>query len=198
MKIYDASADQEGKGDAGEIVARIKKSGNSVRLHKDVSYIVSYRGNEGFESGHKDIDLSSKNSSVTINPYYSDKRLAALLEEELNDIHAALAKKYPRVNLYEIQKGKLYHFGDWYGTTLRYIGNDLLNSDSLRVVLHKNNGVWRVSSNPPNVSLDKFTYPNIPHDVLSSVNNEIKTPPLYEPESAPSQNNSSYIAPEWR
>jgi hypothetical protein len=183
VQVFDAAADQEGKGGSHTPVTTLKKTGETIRLNKEGSYIVSYKGDEEYMSGHQAIDMARKNGVVNINPYYSESKLVTLLKEETDAIYDSLVKKYPRLILYEIQPGKLYHFGQWYGTTLKYVGDDVANSDTLRVVLHKKDKEWRVVTDPPSISLDKFTYSSIPYDVLSDVN--VQYTPMLEKFTTP-------------
>jgi hypothetical protein len=168
VAIYDISESQD-RGDR-EFIASITSSGQTIKLREDRGYAINYKGNDGYESGSIPFD-ASKSRKISIDPYYSENRLRTMLGDEVASLHQTIQNNYSNINLYQIQPGKLYHFGDWYGTTLRYAGQDPLNSDTLRVVLHKESGVWIIKTDPPNISLSKYAYPDIPKDVLSDLNN---------------------------
>lgn len=156
------------KVDDNKTVKTVINSGEITSLDKG-TYLLSYKGTEGYTSDELSIDLKS-DKKVIINPYYSDSRLESLLEDQQEQITQVLAEKYPHINLYRLE-GRLYHFGGWYGAKLVYTGSDAFNSDSLRVVLQNKNGVWQVVTDPPNISLSKFIYKSVPRDILKSVNN---------------------------
>lgn len=148
--------------------AEIKTSGQVVRLSGG-HYVVRYEGDEGYQNGSRSFDLN-KNQTVRIQPNYSAQKLASILSVELNSIRLAIAQQYPASSAYDIQAGKLYRNGDWYGTTLVYKGADLYDADSLRIVLHKESGSWKIKTNPPYITLSKYIYVDVPVDILKDVN----------------------------
>lgn len=173
ITIYDITNNNN------DLVSKIKKSGQTLRLNKSSSYNVGYVGNDGFESGNIGLDVSSGGEkTIDINPYYSKKNLGSILDKNIETIQGVLKNKYKNIYLYTLERGRLYHWGEWYATTLKYVGNDIDNSDTLRVVLHKEDNTWKVKTDPPSISLSKYIYPNIPHDILSDVNNFQQTPML--------------------
>lgn len=152
-------------------IAEIKKSGDSIRLDKSETYQVTYSGSVGYEDGLISFKPSDK-GTIKINPHYSQDKLSQLLSSQKDSIHNVIKSKYSdNIHLYEIQPGKLYHFGDWYGTTLKYTGDDYSNSDTLRIVLRKEGDSWVIKTDPPSISLNKYVFPKIPVDVLVNVNN---------------------------
>lgn len=161
--------------DGSNKITEIKKSGDSVRLDKSETYQVTYSGTVGYEDGLVSFKPSDRDI-IKINPYYSQDKLSRFLSGQESIIHNVIKSKYSdNIHSYELQTGKLYHFGDWYGTTLKYIGDDYSNSDTLRIVLNKVGGNWVVKTDPPSVSLSKYDFPKIPIDVLVDVNNFQKT-----------------------
>ncbi len=167
VKVHDVSnaIDKEKKH-----VKDIGKSGDSIRLKNGYRYDISYKGNDGYESGDISISTPSSAREIKISPYYSSARLSDQLNKEVEPIHQKVKSHYRNIHLYEIQKGRLYHYGEWYGTTLKYVGSDPFNSDTLRIVLKKESGVWVVKTDPPNISLSKFDHPDIPEDILRDIN----------------------------
>lgn len=152
----------------------ISSSGQNVKLKKG-SYILQYAAEDNYQSGFATLNLQSNHQAVNLSPGYSDTYLNKMLDEQLGSIKASIIEKYPLVDqLYTIQRGRLYRQGEWYGTTLTYkadaTGGNLFKTDTLRVVLKKENGQWVVKTNPPTILLSKYDYPDIPEDVLRNVN----------------------------
>jgi hypothetical protein len=169
VNIYDISESQDRVDKI--LVGNIEKSGEVIRLGRDRLYLITYKGGQGYESGEIPFDMSKGDRKINIIPYYSNDKLESLLSSEQQGILQALTDKYPSIGLYTIQPGRLYHYGEWYGTRLTYRGEDLFNSDELRIVLRKEDGAWKVVTDPPNITLSKFLYPSIPVDILRDVNN---------------------------
>ena len=153
---------------------KVGNSGETVRLFKDKTYKVTYKGDEGYASDPVEVKYQNKeNQTVTIDPYYSEEKLTAMRASELDAIHAVLTETYPTtIGQYFINQGHLYHFGEWYGTTLTYNGPDLYNYDSVRLAMKKENGTWKLMSKPPMPSLTVYNTPNTPVDVLTAVNHQ--------------------------
>jgi hypothetical protein len=167
VKIYKTASLDSGK-DPKEIKT-ITTSGTTVKLRKG-DYTLYYTGTKNYESKYKEVQIKYNGQSATLDPGYSKEKLAQLIEEEGPAIFSALSTRYPNINLYAVQTGKLYRNGEWYGTTLKYQGAGQYNSDTLRAVLHKENGVWVLKSVPPDIVLSKFNNPDVPQDILSDVN----------------------------
>ena len=101
---------------------------------------------------------------------FTSGKLTALLSAENSDIKAAIQAKYPsQMGLYSIQEGKLYENGDWYGAKL--VPNDPGTYDTLRIVLRKETGTWRVVTDPPEITISQPVYPNIPANILINLDN---------------------------
>lgn len=167
VEIYSASSLESGK--PASPIAKIDSSGQSKKLRPG-EYKISYAGNKDYQSGFMPV-VVDQNKSITISPGFSDARLNKILAIERPAIIQAIKADHPEVsNLYEIQPGKLYENGEWYGTVLVYRGNDQFNSDSLRAVLKKESGKWVVKSEPFYIYLSRYSYPDIPLEILKSVN----------------------------
>lgn len=168
VSIYYA-LETQGDGDP-KLVGNISKNGEAKRLKKDRAYIVACAGDNGYENSRVTFNLTDGRKAVRIESYYSSKKLEAMLQQNINEINRDFADTYNLAGLYEIQTGKLYHWGDWYGTTLLYKGNDNFNDDTLRLIMHKEGGAWKVKTRPPNITLSKFIYADVPVDILRAVN----------------------------
>jgi hypothetical protein len=171
VAVYDSS---KTVGDGNNVlVTKISTSGESKNLDKDHSYFVTYEGNSGYAGGRADLNTKDSDSNVSIDPAYSRAHLDSMLQGELPDITQAYQDLYGEVTAYHLQSGRLYHDGDWYGATLTYSGDDNFNNDTLRIVFHKEDGIWKVKTVPPDITLSKFIYPDIPVDILRDVNNSL-------------------------
>ena len=149
----------------------VSGSGTVLKLPKG-SYALYYKGKPGYESLYKYIYLYKNGQSFDLNPEYSQESLDKIRKQELPAILKSISNKYSNIGLYDIKPGEIYNNGSWYGTTLVYKGGDVFNSDTLRIVLHKEGGVWVVKTDPPDIVLSKFRYNNIPEAVLNKVNSQ--------------------------
>lgn len=103
--------------------------------------------------------------------------LVKLLQSSEPEILTALTSSYPQISSdYTINKGKLYGDGSWYGTTLNYRGEDTMNRDTLRVLMQFQDGKWVVRTTPPEILLSKQKYPDVPVEILRSINLPISLP----------------------
>lgn len=153
----------------GETAGDISQSGQEIKLEKG-KYVVQYDAVDGYEDSIVELDFSEKRQVINLDPNYDTLRLDAILKKELKTIHGSLKNELPNIDVYDVRQGRLYKKGDWYGTVLIYKGSDLFNSDSLRVVMKKENGKWVIKTNPPSISLNKYSYPDVPEDILRDVN----------------------------
>ncbi|HEY1085874.1 MAG TPA: hypothetical protein VGE34_04075 [Candidatus Saccharimonadales bacterium] len=151
-------------------VGTVKNSGDKIQISKDVRYKLKYTGKDGYESGEVVVD--NQKDKLSISPPYSKKKLASLLTDSVvESAHTTITNKYPHISSqYTIEKGELYHSGEWYSTSLVYKGGYNNISDTLHVILKKTDQGWEVSASP-NVSFNKIDSPNIPVDILKEVNN---------------------------
>jgi hypothetical protein len=160
-------------------VAEIKNSGDTITLTKK-KYIIKYTASSGYSNPYKYINLNGKPIKYKIEVFYNENRLRDLLNVELPIIKSVIVKKYldNKIGQYNILDGKLYEDGSWYGTLLQYKGDDINNANTLRIILHKENGVWVIKTDPPNITLSSLRYKNIPYNILDDVNNTQQVPLL--------------------
>lgn len=119
--------------------------------------------------------VTNNNSVVEINPAYSNTRLSTLLDKEGSKIHSSLTSKYPAiVGGYVIGDEKLYNHGDWYSARLiqRPQGTD--EPDIYRVILKKDNNVWKVVVSP-RLIISVQDFPEIPTSYIKSVNEPLSS-----------------------
>jgi hypothetical protein len=176
VSIYNEKDYSDKKLDSPVIA--ITRNGQKVRLLK-ANYVVTYEGKQDYNNGKISVKVGDKPSHVTIKPSYSQKKLDSLLKNEFPSIKTAIETQYPVITtLYNIQRGALYSKGEWYGTSLQYRGENYSKSDTLKLVMHKESGIWKIKTKPPNIYLSKYVYTNIPVNILDDLNNFTHTPML--------------------
>lgn len=170
-QIDEGEAGTDNNEGEEEPLFEVTTSGDKISLATNKQYLLSYKGVSGYEDGEKVVQITD-NKTINLDPYYSKEKLGQILASELPVIQRQIKESYPNVYLYSIQPGELYRKGDWYGTTLLYTGPYTPNRDSLRLIMNKNNGKWVIMTNPPNISLNKYEFPNIPVEILDEVNDQ--------------------------
>lgn len=165
--LYPGGEDAE-EAIKGNPIKTLSKS-EVVPLHDGLYYIVPKSPKTVSEPIL--LKVAGKDTSVDVNPEYSESYLKQLLKEKVEAIHAVIKKKYPSLmNNYVIQEGELYKRGVWYGTTL--VKNDSNRgdlNDFYRIVLQKKGDSWEVVGDPALV-LTATEYPTVPKDVLKYIN----------------------------
>lgn len=151
-------------------LAALTQSG-TVQLPKG-NYTALSRETADYADFSVQFTVDNKPVAIDINPPYSTKKLASLTPSIRADITTVLVQNFPKINdLYTIEDGWLYNKGEWYATKLDYKNPDDPNlSSSLRVILHKENGAWKLATTPPDITISSPHYPDIPRDIISSIN----------------------------
>ncbi len=168
VALYSRADIDNGQMDKKQPVKVFKESGENVRLLKG-KYVIYYEGKTGYENKYIYVDLNDS-VKLSINPFYSDDKLVAILTDEQVSINEAINSNVHNINKYQLSEGELLNNGDWYVTTMKYIGEDFRNYDSLKIILHKNNGSWEVIKPGPQIQFGYDTHKNIPENVIDSVN----------------------------
>lgn len=175
LQLYKAVEEDENLVPVGEPVRTTIVSDEKFTVSKG-DYVLVPSGEE-YDTTTIPLTVAGTPVVKTVDVPFNQKRLADLLSQELPAITIAMVAAYPKISSdYTINPGLLFGRGEWFGTTLSNKQGPLLNinGDTLRIVLHKENNVWTVSSKPPAIVLSSPTYKNIPINVLKSVN-AIKT-----------------------
>lgn len=151
-------------------LATLTQSG-AVQLPKG-SYVALSRETTDYADFSVQFLVDNKPVTIDINPPYSTKKLASLTIAAKAEITPILTSAFPKINvLYSIEDGWLYNQGEWYATKLDYKGPaGQYPNDSLRVIMHKENGGWKIATNLPDIIISSPRYPNIPRDVVGSIN----------------------------
>lgn len=110
-------------------------------------------------------------------PQVKKSSLNDQLKLELPTITGALTAAYPKITTdYSLTKSQLFGDGEWFGTLLLYKGGDTANRDTLRVLMQKKNGMWYLRTTPPEMLLSTKKYPDVPKDILKTINQPISLP----------------------
>lgn len=168
LEIYPAANTRNNVEVTGGVIQTIT-SGEEITLKKGL-YALKPTGPK-IDSNLIEVSLGDQPTTKDLDIDFSDTYLAGELAKELGSITAAIqASNSGIASLYRINGGKLYHHGEWFGTTLSYGGSDSLSRDTLRVVAKKEDGAWKVLTNPPQIMLSTKQFPSIPLSILSKVN----------------------------
>ncbi len=117
-----------------------------------------------------EFEVNDRDITVEINPDYSSSYRRTLRQMELPAINEAIKSTYSNIiDNYTITDGEIYKEGQWYATLLvqKTAGNE--EGDLYRTVLKKENDRWVVKAKPSLV-LSSRDYPDIPKDILTSIN----------------------------
>lgn len=115
-------------------------------------------------------EVKDRDITVDINPEYSASYRRTLRDLALSAVQEALRSEYPGIiDGYTINKGEVFKEGQWYATLLikKTQGSD--EGDVYRTVLKKEGDNWAVKAVPALVLTAK-EYPDIPKEILSSIN----------------------------
>lgn len=134
-------------------------------------YVVAMAATDKYEKYWDMIEVGPEKRTVTVNPSLTTQELQASGTNERQAIIDAISKAYPHLtDLYTIEQGKFYEQGQWYGTKLTYKGQATTNTDPLRIVLHKEDGAWKLVTTPPSILVSTKLHPSIPVAVARDVN----------------------------
>lgn len=116
-------------------------------------------------------------SNKVVSQKMSKEQLAKLLTAERPTIDVVMLAAYPKISTdYAVGEGQLFDEGKWFGATLTYKGSDIDNRDTLRILMQKKNGLWTVHTTPPEPLLSHKKYPDVPIDILKTLNKPIGLP----------------------
>jgi hypothetical protein len=141
------------------------------------SYVIEASGTN-VKANPINIVVGNTPTTQTIPISYTD----AYLDQQLTQNHEAIVQAISTglastmSSLYTVEPGKVYGYGDWYGTTLVYKGSDTNNRDSLHILLHKQDGRWSMSTKTPAITLSAQEYKEVPSYILRDVNRNKSEP----------------------
>lgn len=146
-------------------VAQLSHSGR-IRLERG-TYVWAATPKEKLQKTAERFTVAD-NSTVNVHLIYNDATLSTALPAVRPAIIAMLQKKYPKFSeSYVIYRDQLFGVGNWYGAYLKSTRADF---DDLRVVMRRGSGGWRVATDPPHITVGSPSNPDIPIDIIRSVN----------------------------
>jgi len=172
VNIYASADDHDDPTQyTGQSLKTIK--GSTTFKMKKGSYVIVTEKNDSYKQIILPLYLEDSHAHIDIKPQYSDEKLQLMLVQELPAITEAIRKTYQDISSYYTQEpGWLYEKGEWYATKLKYVGQgDIFKNDTLRIILHKESGVWKVITLPPDIVISHVLYPQIPREILIDINN---------------------------
>lgn len=164
ISIGTVAVEEDG-GNIRTVITRTTTE-KTIKL-KPGAYAILFSG-EGYEDVPKDITVDNNMTIKTPTMQYTQAKLDDILTTERDAIRARL---FAGTNLsgYTPEQEKLYDMGEWYSAQL--MPDNINTQDKLVVIMHKENGEWKVAAKP-NLVFFTLDYPNIPTDVIRTVNNQ--------------------------
>jgi hypothetical protein len=163
VSVFDSAGEVSGGKD--KLLATIKKSGDTVRIDKTAHALVTYRGSVGYTNGF----VRAPGAAIEIHPEYSAERIAEIIHKEGADIHEAVFDGIKNTNLYTLNPGTLYDHGSWYISVLVPQNDPENRLDTLRVLVKKSSGKWKMAS-PPRLVFTTYNTEGVPIPVLNAAN----------------------------
>ena len=121
-----------------------------------------------FGSQTIDFKASEKPVNLKLQLNYPQEKLESLLTTNRSALKKAFDQLHPEMpDGYRYGKDQMFQSGEWYGGLLVSKNPNL---DTLRFVANKKNGVWAIVTDPPDILISSAVYPEIPEDVVRSVN----------------------------
>lgn len=162
VRIYPQNSDQS--------IAELNSS-KDISLDKGTYYYV-VEGNNISET-RQDFVVGEENSTVTVDPSYTGGYLAELALEELRPVRSLLESTYDTtIDDYDIGSFYLYKRGEWGAGYLVQRVDPRQDPDVYRYVVQKIGDVWKIIASPE-LTISSFTYPDIPKEVLTSINSSV-------------------------
>ncbi len=165
VRVVDVSGAQAGVTE--KEIARIQKSGDSVRIHKELTVFVRYDGAPGYADGFE----NGASDTVVINPEYSKEKIKMILKENREALSQAVFSNIQNGSSYVLAEGTLHDHGTWYISTLTPTEDQAGDSDTdiLKVLIKKDGDSWQLVGTPKLV-FTKYNTKDIPIPVLDAVN----------------------------
>lgn len=144
---------------------------NTVVTLRDGDY-KAYPIGDNVDTAPIKFETNEKKTHITIDPSISFKTLSSNLDQEYEDIKAAIITKYPSIIAqFNIGRGQLLRQADWYVGVLTYKSSSNDNpKDRYKIILRKDSDGWQVVGSPQIIPT-KYNFPSVPDDVLKSAYN---------------------------
>ncbi len=144
-------------------------TGKTLSLQNSDYYYVAT--GEKFDSSRHDFKVVGSTKTIKVGSDYSTFYLSSQLVYDSATIHSVIGAAYPTLFAqYDIFDQQLFKQADWYGALLKNKQtnpNDV--KDSYRIILRKENSVWKIV-HVPEIVVTKTNFPGTPIEILNSVN----------------------------
>jgi hypothetical protein len=156
---------------------KVQTVNNNERLRlKKGSYMLKTVG-DSYNENQIFFRVGDTEETVGYSLIFSGKVLEDELAAEREKARNVITTEYPTSSeLYTFKNEKIMLQGQWYVAYLFYKGKNDGIRDTLRIVLHKENGNWKTATKPQ-LSLSNAEYPTIPKEVLDYANELLGPPP---------------------
>lgn len=159
VRIYEKGSDK--------LIAELDKS-EDLRLAKGEYYYVTIGSNTSVQEF--DFNVDDDTTPITVRPSYSRDYLSSLIPDQLISVQNLLKSSYGDiVKDYETERFRLYGAADWGAGYLIQKVDPGQSPDIYRYVVQKKNGQWQFVATPQLI-ISKSAYPQIPDEVLQSIN----------------------------
>ena len=112
--------------------------------------------------------------SKDIDPDYSKAYLENILKSEKDNILKVIENIYPNEKYdYNISSSELFKKGEWFGAIINRRTNRFDSTDLYLIIMNKTDGKWSMV-HYPEIVVTKTNFPDVPIEVLNSVNNLIR------------------------
>lgn len=160
VDVYNKSNDKK--------ITSITTSGSKISLKSGEYYYIAV--GEKVSNEQNNITVGKYDQEVTVDPDYSAEYIASLVASEAPKINAIISAAYPDIiSGYNISTGQMYKKGEWYGTIIKKKIDSWDVADSYRILLHREGESWKIVRYPELI-LTTNNYPDVPIEVLRSVN----------------------------
>jgi flagellar basal body-associated protein FliL len=165
MTFGEPSHGEDGPGVSKEI-AKTSSETKKVRV-KEGYYAIVYSGTDITTTRVLYHVTNNMTIEAPDNFTLSDSKLAQELDQQSDAITAALQAN-SKTSAYTPDKAQLYQDGSWYAAKL--VPADPDTQDTLVVILHKENGQWKLAVDPA-ITLYIGDYPKVPQQIIRDINN---------------------------
>lgn len=141
------------------------KSGQTIDLKKGVYDAVINDTQKQYKDNVIQFTVASAKNEISINPAYSQTKLASLLPAARPEAMAAITKSNPGAMAgYTVGADQVVSDGTWYVAVLKPKNT---NFDVLKVIAHKEGSNWVVAATP-SISIGRPSHPAIPLEVITA------------------------------
>lgn len=164
----DISASIYSKGKDSKPIKSFSGNEKTVKL-KSGDYYAVING-KNVEKYKQAFTVKEQGYTINIQPDFSSNFLSEILKQERPAIITAIRNAYPKlIDTYTIAEETLFKKGEWYGATISKNINPRDVTDTYRIVMYKESGVWKII-HYPEIILTTARFPNVPLEILTRIN----------------------------